>query len=205
VVTNTETRCEEAESGEHTWVNAGTHGAPNVPRICALCREIEGEDVPEKPVRLERAAIRKLDVGAGAWDDEHGYLKLDIVPHFHPDVLGNARRLPFKDGSLQAIRCWHVLEHIRRESLVEVMNDLWRVLQPSGKLWIEVPLFPTEDAIADPTHVSFFVSGTFDYFTKDDGHDEHRVLYNIRPWAIERRERLNHGKELALILRKVEE
>lgn len=155
----------------------------------------------EKPVRIPR----KIDIGAGAYRDDNGYTTIDIVPYFNPDLLADARRLPLKDESIDAIRCWHVLEHIERKFLVELMNELWRVLQPGGKLWVEVPLFPTEDAIADPTHISFFVAGTFDYFTKDDGHDEHRVLYGIRPWEVERREVLNHGKEIALILRKVAE
>lgn len=165
-------------------------------------------------------APRKLDIGAGAWEDDNGYLRLDIVRHFSPEVQGDARALPFKDESLHAVRCWHMLEHLPpmtlildwdqrsveyRNTRIEVMNEIWRVLKPDGKLWIEVPLFPTEDAINDPTHLGWFSPGTFDYFTKGDGHDEHRILYSIKPWEIERRERLNHGKECAVILRKVAE
>src|SRR5262245_52296285 len=115
-------------------------------------------------------APRKLDLGAGAMRDENGYLALDIVRHFRPDVQGDARKLPFKDESLDAARCFHMLEHLPpltliidwdnrsveyRNTRIEVMNEVWRVMKPGGKFWIEVPLFPTEDGVADPTHLGW--------------------------------------------------
>jgi hypothetical protein len=64
-------------------------------------------------------------------------------------------------------------------------------------------LWPTEDAIADPQHVSFYVSQTFDYFVKDGTFEEQRLLYGIKPWVIQQRERLNYGRILYVLLRKV--
>jgi len=163
---------------------------------------------------------RKLNIGAGTRRDDDGYLSLDIVRYFSPHVQGDARALPFADASIDAARCWHMLEHLPpvtllidwerrtveyRNTRIEVMNEIWRVLKVGGKLWIEVPVFPTEDAIADPTHLGWLAPSTFDYFTHDDGHEEHRILYGIKPWEIERRERLNHGKECAVIMCKVAE
>lgn len=184
----------------------------------------------EKPVRIPR----KLDLGAGNQPRENDdWTTLDIVATFRPDVLGSAYHLPYRDGALVGIKAHHVLEHIprdyfifhwRREAsyiearkgLVDVMNECWRVLQPAGQLWIEVPLFPTEEAIADPTHGSFLVSSTFDYFvvcprhSDDLGHlytcrEDHRRMYGIKPWALRQRERMNHGRILGVILEKVGE
>ena len=92
-----------------------------------------------------------------------------------------------------------------RKGLVDVMNEMWRVLEPEGRCWIEVPLFPTEDAVADPTHGSFLVSQTFDYFVKGGIFEEQRMLYGIKPWAMQRREKLNYGRILYVLLRKVAE
>lgn len=178
--------------------------------------------------------ITKLDIGAGNFHAQgEEWTTIDIVGTFRPDVLGDAHRLPYKDGSLRGIKCFHVLEHIPRDyfvfhwanqdswiearhGLVDVMNECWRVLQPGGEIWIEVPLFPTEEAIADPTHGSFLVSSTFDYFTlcenhtSDDAHaytcrDDHRRMYGIKPWRIKQRERLNHARVLGVIMEKVTE
>lgn len=204
----------------------------------------------EKPVRLQR----KLDLGAGSQapiSDE--WVSLDIVSTFRPDVLGSAYHLPFKDESLKAVKCHHVLEHIPRDyfvfhwepktdevpgeasylhgytipagsrsyiearrGLVDVMNEMWRVLEVGGQAWIEVPVFPTEEAIADPTHGSFLVSSTFDYFNRCDNHtgdmghlficrEDHRQMYGIKPWKISRREKVNHARILVVFMTKVAE
>jgi len=195
-------------------------------------------ETAEKPVRLRR----KLDLGAGSQvpiSDE--WVTLDIVKTFRPDVLGSAYHLPFADGALKAVKCHHVLEHIPRDyfvfhkewtrandaqhfpayiearrGLVDVMNEMWRVLEVGGQAWIEVPLFPTEEAIADPTHGSFLVSATFDYFNRcdnhiaDEGHqytcrEDHRQMYGIKPWKITQREKVNHQRILVLFMTKVAE
>jgi hypothetical protein len=104
------------------------------------------------------------------------------------------------DGAFAEVKAHHVLEHIERRDLVGVMNECHRLLAPGGELDIEVPIFPSEDAMADPTHVSFFVSGTFDYFREDQ---PLRDLYGILPWHIVGKERLSMNSILHVRLRKV--
>jgi predicted SAM-dependent methyltransferase len=182
---------------------------------------------------LTLAVRDKLDIGSGAQplqSDE--WIALDIVTTFRPNVLGDAHHLPFADASLKAVKAHHVLEHIPRDyfvfhwagvdswiqarhGLIDVMNEIWRVLEPGGQLWVEVPLFPTEEAIADPTHGSFLVSSTFDYFTRCSNHvdalehlytcrEDHRRMYGIKPWEISRRERVNHQRILVAFMTKLE-
>jgi len=141
----------------------------------------------------------KLNLGAG-FDEADGYLRIDLAGQ--PDVRCDARQLPFRQESFLEVKAHHILEHIPREQLIPLMNDCWRVLEPGGTMDIELPIFPSEAAMADPTHVSFFVAGTFDYFTRDRGHDEHRILYGIKPWMMLRRERLGFNDILGVTLQK---
>jgi len=65
------------------------------------------------------------------------------------------------------------LEHIprlvyapeRRNSLVEVMNEVHRILKPCGVFFSVTPVYPTLGAFADPTHVNYMAQETFaNYF-----------------------------------------
>jgi len=141
----------------------------------------------------------QLDIGCGDKRDE-GYLATDIVGT--PDVLCDVRWLPFKDNAFQGVRMLHVLEHIRREDLIQTMNECHRIAETGAEVEIEVPIFPSDDAMADPTHVSFFVPRTFDYFVDGHGHDEHRRLYGITPWRYIDKERLGMNSVLHLRLAK---
>lgn len=177
---------------------------------------------------------RKLDIGAGAEEkigDE--WVALDIVSTFRADVLGDAHRLPFADESFKAIKAHHVLEHIPRDyfvfhwagqdsyiearkGLVDVMNEIWRVLQVGGQVWLEFPRYPTEEAIADPTHGSFLTSGTLTYFVRCEQHsadlahlftcrEDHRQMYGIKPWRNVRTEHVNHGRIVVAFMEKLSE
>lgn len=133
--------------------------------------------------RQEEAVERVLNLGSGA-KVEDGLINFDVTAAFNPDVQGTARSLPFKDGSFDAIVAYHVLEHIERRDLIPVMNECWRVLREGGEIRIELPLFPSEKAMSDPTHVSFFTAVTFDYFMLNGHFEDHRVMYGIKPWEM---------------------
>lgn len=103
--------------------------------------------------------------------------------------LGEWKRLaqdtpwPAGDGSVDAIRAAHVMEHIPAgEPRLAVMNEAHRVLRPGGVFEIRVPncLSGTWHAFADPTHVSFWCVESFHYF---DGLFAANADYGIRPWT----------------------
>ena len=157
--------------------------------------------------------LAKLDVGAGAKRDE-GYLTLDVVPFFKPDILGTLVELPFGDDHFDEVRCHHVLEHMERRDLVPVMNEMHRVLKPGGVVDIEIPVYPHLEAVADPTHLSFYHSATFDYFVRCDKKHEHghpdagcfehqRLLYGIKPWVFVRINRLKSGALVRIAMAKL--
>ena len=81
---------------------------------------------------------------------------------------------------------------------ITVMNEAWRTLIPGGPFEIRVPLFPRWEAIADPTHVSFWVPQSFLYFTGQIAAD---ADYGIKLWELEN-VIVHDGWELRAILRK---
>ena len=123
----------------------------------------------------------KLELGGGlaTWE---GFTNLDPV---HGE--GEFRRriqdgIPLPDGSVEAARASHVLEHIPAGAeRIAVFNDVWRVQVPGGTFEVIVPLFGGWGAIADPTHVSFWVRESFDYFT---GKVEPAADYGIKRWEL---------------------
>jgi SAM-dependent methyltransferase len=107
---------------------------------------------------------KKLDVGSGGVR-RPGYISLDNSPSTHPDVLHDIETpWPFGDGEFSEVRAHHVLEHVHTECKTSVMYEAWRVLKPGGILDIEVPLFPFEQSVMDPGHISYWVRMSFAYY-----------------------------------------
>lgn len=65
------------------------------------------------------------------------YKILDPVPDYHPDIIGDIHKLPFADGSIDAIICIAVLEHV--EDPFKAMSEMHRVLKKGGYCFIYVP------------------------------------------------------------------
>lgn len=87
---------------------------------------------------------------------------------------------PTGEGTVESIRASHVMEHIPAgQDRIDVMNEAHRVLKPGGTFEIIVPLAGTWQAIADPTHVSFWCMESFRYF---DGLHSADADYGIKLW-----------------------
>ena len=50
---------------------------------------------------------------------------------------------------------------VRRNSFVELMNEVWRVLKPGGKFYSHTPAYPHLEVFWDPTHVNYITEQTF--------------------------------------------
>lgn len=68
--------------------------------------------------------------------------------------------LPFPDNSIESVISHHALEHVG-PGFMRVMDEVHRVLKPGGLFRIIVPAFPSQSAVADPTHVRYFCAGTW--------------------------------------------
>jgi len=92
-------------------------------------------------------------------DLEVGVHKADLV----------IESIPFSDNSFDFVTAHDFLEHIprviyspmRRNSFIEVMNEIWRVLKVGGKFLSVTPAYPHAEAFRDPTHVNIITEETF--------------------------------------------
>jgi len=71
---------------------------------------------------------------------------------------------PFETSSVGVIRASDVLEHLRDP--IHVMNEAFRVLAPGGWFFVSVPSTDGRGAFQDPTHISFWNSNSFWYYTR---------------------------------------
>ena len=143
----------------------------------------------------------KLEIGGGL-AVAPGFVNLDPV-HGEGDLRRRVQDgIPLPDLSVDEVRASHVLEHVPAPDRVAVFNEVWRVLKPGGRFEVIVPLFPDWGAIADPTHVSYWVEQSFWYFT---GRMTPCAEYGISPWAMDEWFVREHafGREGHAILRKV--
>jgi SAM-dependent methyltransferase len=120
-------------------------------------------DAPRNPYR--RASLVGVDVRASSSQDldDFAVANLFIEP------------IPFADDSFQSVSAFDFLEHVprilmgtdgrsTRFAFVEVMNEVWRVLQPGGRLYALTPAFPRPEAFQDPTHCNIITDRTHEYF-----------------------------------------
>ncbi len=79
-----------------------------------------------------------LELGGGPNALNHpGLVNCDINNYETVDVVGDGRKLPFKDNSFDGIICNSVLEHIFEYD--EVINECFRVLKKNGLIFMNVP------------------------------------------------------------------
>lgn len=124
----------------------------------------------------------KVEIGGGTLL-KPGFINLDPV-HGIGDWKRHAQETPWPtgDNTVDMLRASHVMEHIPAgmDHRVKVMNEAHRVLRSGGTFEIIVPLLVgTWHAVADPTHVSFWVKESFYYF---DGTFAANAHYGISLW-----------------------
>ncbi len=111
----------------------------------------------------------KLDVGSGRRHFED-YITIDKDPKIGADICTDIESPEFinrfGENSIDEIRAFHILEHIRPENKVEIIKTFYELLKPGGILHIEVPIATTVQFWQDPTHLSGWVPETFWYFIK---------------------------------------
>lgn len=127
----------------------------------------------------------------------------DTLTRWHPVDLKTGVDLdkhpwPFADNSIGAFRAFDALEHLK--SPLETMKEIYRCLIPGGWLLSLTPSTDGRGAFQDPTHVSYWNSNAFWYYTRreqaqfigtpvrfqkiylknyfpTDFHKEHNILY----------------------------
>ena len=81
----------------------------------------------------------KLNLGCG-WDIREGYLNVDLHDFHKPDLVADVTKLDMlPSGGYSEIIAQDVLEHLPRQSTVEVLREWSRLLRLGGKLELRVP------------------------------------------------------------------
>lgn len=109
--------------------------------------------------------INKLNLGSGKIDKMEGYINLDIDNYPGVDVLWDLNKLPlpFNNNFFDEIFAYNIFEHV---NYIPLMDELYRILKPKGKIKFQVPHFTSMEAYSDPTHINFFSYLTMSYFVK---------------------------------------
>lgn len=87
-------------------------------------------DVPTQPLRL--------NLGCGAVKID-GFTGVDVAGQ--PDIVSDIRNLPLPDDSVEEAISIHVIEHIYRWEVPDMLVEWRRVLKPGAMLAIECPDF----------------------------------------------------------------
>lgn len=144
-------------------------GCGPVPRNPYGCDELYGVDlsgaVGEGAIRRANLALEPIP-----WPDDHfdsvsAYDFLEHVPRVLPTADGRDTRFPF----------------------IELMNEVWRVLRPGGRLYACTPVYPGKAAFQDPTHVNIMTVDTHHYFVQPQ---RMAAMYGFRGDFVARRVQL---------------
>ncbi len=97
----------------------------------------------DEVIRLDKFSIEGVDV----------VHDLEVLP------------LPFKTGEFDVIHAHHVLEHVHK--FFELMDEIYRILKPNGKLKCSVPHYSSNFAYVNPDHKRYFAYDSWKYFTDE--------------------------------------
>ncbi len=119
--------------------------------------------VPRNP--YERDEIFGIDLSGSI--DGGGIRRANLV----------TQPIPFECDNFDSVSAYDFLEHVPRVMptpdgdgtrfpLIELMNEIWRVLRPGGLFYAVTPVYPSKEVFQDPTHVNVMTVDSHIYFTR---------------------------------------
>ena len=120
------------------------------------------------------------------------YLTLDKDPKYQPDIVGDIHAIPLDDGSVDAVICKAVLEHV--EEPHKAVAEIHRILKPGGKALFYVPfLYPYHAERGIYKDYYRFSRDAVEYLFRDFSKLEYvtvrgfvETLTNFLPWGLNR-------------------
>lgn len=126
-------------------------------------------------------------------------VRLDLDPRARRvDLAGDLTKLPIRTGSVDALVCYHVLEHVVDD--LTSIEEIARVLSPSGVAIVQVPIKPdpTDEDVNAPVeerirrfgqadHVRFYGAEDFERRLNVHGLRFERLVIEdvVDPWMLE--------------------
>jgi SAM-dependent methyltransferase len=121
---------------------------------------------PRNPYGRSRVCGVDIRALSSSTDFEFRIANLSVAP------------IPYDDDTFGSVSAFDFIEHIPRVlatcdgndtffPFVRLMDEIWRVLAPRGRLYALTPALPNAEAFVDPTHVNFITDRTHEYFCGD--------------------------------------
>jgi SAM-dependent methyltransferase len=128
-------------------------------------------------------------------------VNVDIRPLRNVDVVHDLNELPWpwKDEEFDKVDCTDILEHL--DDVVTAVDEVWRVLEPGGLLWIRGPHQFGRNWLADPTHKRAFNEFSFDYLDPNLPTGQSLDYLTERKFRLVQAER--DGDDVVFLLRKM--
>ena len=84
--------------------------------------------------------MKKLNLGCGDRPMQ-GYVNVDVRPLQGVDVIADLSRTPWSwgDESISEVVMLDFLEHFPHQDTDRILNEVWRVMEPSGLFVVQVP------------------------------------------------------------------
>ena len=125
-----------------------------------------------------------LNLGCGN-DIRKGWINHDLLrhtKHIKPWDLNNTP-WPWKDNTMTVIDAISVFEHLKL-TLIETLNECWRILTPNGLLHIKYPLDKSCFIREDPTHRWFWGEFVTDFVDPTTKYGKGALYYTPFKWKI---------------------
>lgn len=144
-----------------------------------------------------------LNLGAGNRIIE-GAVNHDLTAH--RDEIGETHDLnllpwPWNDGAFEEIQLVSVAEHLKL-TLIETLNECWRILAPGGRLIIKYPVYTSPTSYDDPTHRWHWSENVLDFVDISTRHGKDNHYYTPYKWRILKKG-LVHGRNVKAVMEPV--
>jgi hypothetical protein len=136
-------------------------------------------------VVIEENKFINLDIGCGN-NKQVNFVGMDKRPLEGVDIVHDLEVFPYpiEDNVCNTIVGSHIIEHIKPWLMIDLMNELWRILRVGGKVAFSLPYALSYGFVQDPTHCNPCNETTWEYF------DPNCYMYRIyqpKPFCIEHR------------------
>jgi len=110
-----------------------------------------------------------------------GWINLDGQESVKPEILRHLEDgLPFADNSVEVVNARAVIEHVRKDKLIFVMKEVFRVLKPGGLFYIMVPHWAQKWMWSDPTHHTGWSREMMDWFIGENKPSEIGIDFKFK-------------------------
>jgi len=145
-----------------------TSGNEKNQKIQELTHELHDKYIEDMVIKwCDENDLKKIDL-CSCSNKPNGFIGVDKRKLNDEDIVFDLDEpnWPFDDGSVGVFRLQDALEHLKDP--INTMKEMHRCLCSGGWALIEVPSTDGRGAFQDPTHVSFWNTNSFWYYTKKE-------------------------------------